>query len=201
MIQLKMSCFEKNEQCRKLILASKSPRRKELLQRSNVAFSVCTADVPELEKASDMRDLPRLNALRKALAVSIMNPEQMVLGADTMILFENRAIGKPRDISDAFRMLREFSGKEHEVITGVALCLNGKEKSSWSEQSRVYFKKLSDEMIEYYLSKVMVLDKAGAYAIQEHGDLIIESFSGEEENIIGLPLQKLLVFLRKNGLL
>ena len=183
-----------------LILASKSPRRSELLQRCGVDFSVCTADVPELETAQNLRDLPRLNALKKAMAVSFLHPDKLVLGADTMIIFENQAVGKPRDMADAFRLLRDFSGKEHEVITGIAFCSGGKEESSWSESSVVQFKELSDETIESYLSKVEVLDKAGAYAIQEHGELIIESFSGELENIVGLPLRKLTAFLQKKRL-
>jgi septum formation protein len=139
-----------------------------------------------------------LNAALKAAAVADRNPAKWVLGADTMIVFENSAIGKPADLAEAARFLRRFSGKSHQVITGMALiCRQKQVEELWSETSVVSFKNLSDETIREYLEKVDVLDKAGAYAIQEHGESIVEKFSGEIENIVGLPLINLRKLLNK----
>lgn len=177
---------------KELILASQSPRRRELLRQCGVNFTIRSADTAELEHADDPASLPRLNALIKAGAVADENPSSWVLGADTMILFENQTVGKPRNMADAARILQMFSGKAHQVITGVALiCRELGEKRCWDSVSTVKFKELSPEVIGQYLSSVEVLDKAGAYGIQEHPEMIIESFSGELANIIGLPLEEL----------
>ncbi len=180
------------------ILASASPRRFELLKGCGIDFCVKTADAEELDRDDDIFVLPQKNALLKARAVATEYPGSWVLGADTMIIFENRAIGKPADLHEAAVLLRNFSGKCHEVVTGVALiCRQAGVCEVWSETSTVKFKTLSDAVIGEYLSKVQVLDKAGAYAIQEHGELIVENFSGELENIVGLPLKKLQNLLTK----
>ncbi|MBE6376862.1 MAG: septum formation protein Maf [Lentisphaerae bacterium] len=181
-----------------LILASASPRRQDLLRRCGVDFTVQSVDIEELTGAGDIALVPEINARNKALAVAAANPGCWVLGADTMIIFENRAIGKPADMAEAFALLKSFSGRTHEVITGMAL-LNKEEDIAevWSCKSEVKFKKLSDAVIKEYLECVPVLDKAGAYAIQDHGELIVERFSGEMENIIGMPLKKLQLLLKK----
>ena len=181
-----------------LILASSSPRRRELLRRCQVDFTVEISPAEELSHAENMSILPELNAALKAGAVAEKHPDSWVLGADTMIIFENSAIGKPADLTDAANLLRKFSGKSHQVITGMALiCSSRNIKEVWSEISVVRFKTLNDATIREYLNRVEVLDKAGAYAIQEHGDLIVEEFSGELENIVGLPLKKLRQLLTK----
>ena len=177
---------------RQFLLASGSPRRKELLQKCGVDFTVETIPVKELSEAEDIRTLPQQNALLKASAVADTRRGCWVLGADTMIVFENRAIGKPADPADAAGMLAELSGKTHEVITGMALiCRELEVCKVWSECSTVKFKELTPQIIAGYLAEVEVLDKAGAYAIQDHGEMIVESFSGELENIVGMPLKKL----------
>ena len=182
----------------KFILASKSPRRREILTKCGVEFAVKTAGVEELDSFDPLEKLPEQNALLKAGAVAGSEKNSWVLGADTMIIFEGRAIGKPQDLSDAFRMLESFSGKSHEVVSGMALVNREKnEVFAWSEKSVVTFKPLTPAIISEYLAKVEVLDKAGAYAIQEYGDMIVESFTGELENIIGLPVEKLQQILKK----
>ncbi|MBE6377520.1 MAG: septum formation protein Maf [Lentisphaerae bacterium] len=187
---MKLSCA--------LILASKSPRRREILTKCGVEFAVKTAGVEELDSFDPLEKLPEQNALLKAGAVAGSEKNSWVLGADTMIIFEGRAIGKPQDLSDAFRMLESFSGKSHEVVSGMALVNREKnEVFAWSEKSVVTFKPLTPAIISEYLAKVEVLDKAGAYAIQEYGDMIVESFTGELENIIGLPVEKLQQILKK----
>ena len=180
----------------KIILASKSPRRAKLLQRHGVSFAVYTADVEELTDCPQRSELPVLNAELKCAAVADLHPEKIVVGADTVILFDNMILGKPADTADAVRMLKLLSGKEHEVITGCAvICRKTNFIHKFKCVSRVLFRQLDDEKIREYLSKVKVLDKAGAYAIQEYGDDIIEKFSGSLDNIIGLPVKELMEVL------
>lgn len=163
-----------------------------MLRRCGFDFTVKCVPVAELTDFPDLTLLPQENARRKAAAAAEVYPGELILGADTMIIFNNRAVGKPADIENAAQMLREFSGRSHEVITGVALiCRNRGICECWSEVSQVSFKNISDETIADYLKKVQVLDKAGAYAIHEHGGMIISGYSGELANIIGLPLKKL----------
>ena len=185
-----------------LILASESPRRRELLGTLGIPFEIRSAKVEELEQAEDACSvslLPQKNACLKAQAVAGAYPDAVVLGADTAIVFENQLIGKPRDLEDAHRILEMFSGKTHQVITGIALTREGNFPflRQWSEVSQVTFKTLTPEIIDEYIKKVHVLDKAGAYAIQECGDMIIADFTGELNNIIGLPLLRLEEELRK----
>lgn len=177
---------------KKFILASGSPRRKELLSGCGIDFTVQIPQIVESDSGDDLYLIPQKNAELKASEVAAIHPDAWILGADTMIIFGNRVVGKPADLTQAAQFLREFSGKSHEVVTGMALIHRaGNICEVWSESSLVHFKKLSDEVIRQYLSLVPVLDKAGAYAIQEHGELIVEEFSGELENIVGLPLKKL----------
>lgn len=182
-----------------LILASESPRRKELLAQTVEKFEIRSADVEEITAAADPFLVPEINARTKAGRVAQANPGALVIGADTVIIFENRVIGKPRDIDDAARILAEFSGKIHYTVTGVSLRRTGNEPVdiSFREISEVKFKTLDSTVIASYLNKVNVLDKAGAYALQEHGDMIIEYFTGEENNIIGLPTSKLKKLLQE----
>lgn len=181
-----------------LILASASPRRQALLRQCGFDFTVETARVAELTDAGDLYDLPRENAARKAEAVARRHPDSLIVGADTMIVFSGRAIGKPADAADAVRMLEEFSGRTHDVVTGVALrCVGRGMRESWRETSHVTFRELTPDVIREYLRRVRVLDKAGAYAIQECGEMIVAGFSGELENIVGLPLRRLTVRLRE----
>lgn len=184
-----------------MILASRSPRRRELLSRCGVEFSVHDARVEELQPGCGvpLRELPAANAMLKARAVSEAFPDELVLAADTMVICNDSAFGKPADEAEAMEMLRSLSGRVHEVITAVVLM--GKSsgyRKVWSEVTRVRFKELSTDDIRKYISLVDVYDKAGAYAIQEHGDMLVEAIDGEIENVIGLPLEKLQDFL-KNG--
>ena len=187
-----------------LILASESPRRRKLLGSLGIPFEIRSAQVKELEQADtacSVSLLPQKNACLKAEAVALQNPGEVVLGADTAIVFEDRMIGKPRDLSEAREILSLLSGKSHHVITGIALIRKGENEfcREWSEISEVVFKPFGADVIEEYISKVHVLDKAGAYAIQECGDMIISRYTGELNNIIGLPLTCLKEELRTLG--
>ena len=174
-----------------LILASGSPRRRELLERGGFVFRVETAAVPELGSAPDPRELPVLNATRKARAVAARNPDAWVLGADTVVLFQNQVIGKPRDLTEAGAILRRLAGAEHEVLTGVCLCGPGGREETFTAATRVRFKPCLPETIQRYLALVPVLDKAGAYAIQDHGELLIAGIDGSCDNVVGLPTEEL----------
>ncbi|MSU35952.1 MAG: septum formation protein Maf [Pedosphaera sp.] len=174
-----------------LILASGSPRRRELLSRFVKEFLVVTSDVSETHSAGvPPRRLCELNAERKALAIAERYPSHLVLGADTLVFLEGRPLGKPADMMEARDMLSQLSGRVHEVITGVCLvCQQAKRMRLFAESTRVKFRELSTLDITEYLSRVHVLDKAGSYALQEHGGRIIERVEGSESNVVGLPME------------
>jgi septum formation protein len=186
-----------------LILASASPRRKELLGQLGIAFQTITADVVEHEDpTTDPREMVSHNAALKADRIAERHPEAFVLGADTTVFIDGITLNKPADGQEARAMLRQLSGRTHTVFTGLAL----RQKSSnlridEGVASQVTFKTLSEEIIETYLSKVHTLDKAGGYAIQEEGELIIERQEGPLSNIIGLPLDETKQILTRAGLL
>ncbi|MGE4565582.1 MAG: nucleoside triphosphate pyrophosphatase [Victivallaceae bacterium] len=181
-----------------LILGSSSPRRRELLARRGVFFRVEAAQVEELQTANPVADLPKLNAALKAAELAARFPEALVIGADTVILFDGRVIGKPRDRADALAILNALSGQIHEVVTGVALRrIAPPVDEVFAVSTRVRFKSYSPEVAARYLDKVEVLDKAGAYAIQEHGDDLVQAIEGPLDNVIGLPCDELLRRLEK----
>jgi septum formation protein len=173
------------------ILASGSPRRKALLARLNPDFRVATAEVEEWEPDfADPVEQVAVNALRKGEAAARRYPEAFVIAADTTVALGDRLFAKPRDRAEAVTMLQELSGQSHEVVTGVCLAF-GRLRHRFHDTSRVFFRELTTEMIEHYLERVHVYDKAGAYGIQDHGSLIIERYEGSFENIMGLPVHRL----------
>ena len=181
-----------------LILASESPRRRELLKQLGVEFEIRPAAVRELEQGDEPEKLPETNALLKAQAVAELFPEKFVLGADTGVFDGRRMLGKPRSAAEASSMLLSLSGKSHKVISGVALvCISRGIRTSWSVTSQVTFGAFSAADAAFYMEKVNVMDKAGAYAIQEHPEILGASWEGELENIIGLPLTALKKILQK----
>jgi septum formation protein len=183
------------------ILASGSPRRRELLGRLVPAFTVVTAAVEEWEpEEADPVEQVEENARRKAQAVALERPEAVVIAADTTVALGRRLFAKPADRAEAVRMLRCLSGRKHVVVTGVAIRHAGRERI-FSESSEVQFRELTDATIEAYLERVHVYDKAGAYAIQESGELIIASWAGAFENIMGLPVERLRRELVQLGLM
>lgn len=185
-----------------LILASASPRRRELLASLGVAFEVVVANVEEHEHPdTDPRVMVAHNAALKADWVSARHPEAWVLGADTTVFVDGKALNKPVDLADARRMLQQLSGRAHTVFTGLAV---RKTSTGFAKDlgvaSQVRFRRLTQDQITNYLLRVNVLDKAGAYAVQEHGDLIIEGIEGSYTNIVGLPLEETKQILRELGL-
>lgn len=179
-----------------IILASQSPRRKELLSKLGLEFNTQTIDVEEDFPASlQGSEIVEFLAKKKADAFPI-KPQQLVITADTIVWHENQLFGKPKNIADAKAMLRQLSGHTHEVFTGVGLTTTYKQRI-FSVRSEVRFAQLSDEEIDYYIDTYRPLDKAGAYGIQEWiGFVGIESISGSFWNVMGLPIQRLYQELR-----
>lgn len=188
---------------RRLILASASPRRRELLASLGAEFDVVTASVDEHEaEDADPRQLVRHNAALKAEWVARQHPSAVVLGADTTVFVDGTVLNKPADLDDARRMLRLLSGRAHAVFTGLALrCIDERLSEDHGVESRVYFRTLDATAIEAYLSAAHALDKAGAYGIQDHGDMIIERWEGSLTNIIGLPVEETKAVLTRLRLL
>ena len=187
----------------RLILASASPRRRELLAELGVTFEVITAPVTEHEDpATDPRVMVAHNAALKADWVAARHPDAFVLGADTTVFIDGHALNKPRDGAEARSMLRRLSGRPHTVFTGIALrrVADGVHIDE-GVASEVTFRVLDEATIEEYLSKVHTLDKAGGYAIQEEPGLIIASRTGSLTNIVGLPVEITTQILTRCGLL
>ena len=175
------------------ILASGSPRRKELLSELVSDFQVIPSSAEEIKiHPQGPVALISENAKIKAGDVARKYPKAWVLGADTLVFLEGNPFGKPRDMEQATKMLLTLSGKTHTVATGICLKNISVDKEIiFSEESFVTFKKLSEEMIESYFQVVDPLDKAGAYAIQTNPDMIIERWEGSLSNVIGLPVERL----------
>lgn len=181
-----------------IILASASPRRSQLLSEAGICFEVYPSDAEEDSNPSaEPATLVCANALLKAESVAQKFPTKIVLGADTVVALDGKIFGKPKDEEEAFEILSTLSGKTHSVFTGVALviqvspytCGSCLKRDVRCAESKVHFKKLSPDEIRQYISKVPVLDKAGAYAAQEHGSMIIEKIEGEFDNVMGLPIK------------
>jgi septum formation protein len=171
-----------------LFLASKSPRRKQILKKMRFSFRVVNSSYEEtFPKGVSPRDLVLRHAVGKAKGAVVKSAEGFVLGADTLVARKGKIFGKPKNLKDARKMLETLSGKVHEVYTGVALVdLATKKIRSDVAKTKVYFKKLSPEAIENYIRRVNVLDKAGAYGIQEKIK-IVRKIQGSYSNVVGLP--------------
>ncbi|MBO7685877.1 MAG: septum formation protein Maf [Kiritimatiellae bacterium] len=185
-----------------LILASGSPRRAKILRDLGVDFEIVKTEAAEVSIPHDPVRTVTENAcakLRAAVAQERDPPEvegRAILAADTIVWFDNRIYGKPRDLDEAKAFLRELSGQTHTVFTGIAFG-DGKGEGALATacvRSEVTFRELSEEMIEEYVARVHPTDRAGAYDIDESGDLIISSYTGSYENIMGLPVEPLRTF-------
>jgi septum formation protein len=182
----------------RVILASASPRRAELLKQLGLKFEVIPGRAEEIAPAYlSPHEICQVNAHRKARVVARANPEAMVIGADTIVVLGKKLFGKPRNESEARRMLEALAGKTHQVITGVCLIeLSARREKLFAVSTRVTFRRLTAPQIRAYVRNVHTLDKAGAYAIQEQGEIIIDKISGSYSNVVGLPLERLREELR-----
>jgi septum formation protein len=187
----------------RFVLASASPRRRQLLKKAGYEFEIVSPPGDEVSHGwLTIRELTIWNATRKAQRVSKSLPEAVVLAADTLVTIDACVLGKPVDLADAAKILRRLSGRVHEVWTAVCICHLARGKSeSFHEISRVHFRELSDRAIRDYLAKVNPLDKAGAYAAQGHGTEIIERIEGSYSNVVGLPMEKTAPALRSFGIM
>lgn len=184
---------------RPLILASTSPRRRELLQQLGVPFAVVPPrDVPEVQRPGEVpQAMAERLALAKAESVAQMRPDARVLGSDTIVVCEGVVFGKPLDDTDAARMLRLLCGRTHDVITAVALvCMADGMRTVQSDTARVTLRPLVDEEIAAYVATGEPTDKAGAYAAQGIGRQLIAHIEGDETTVIGLPLTLVRQYLK-----
>lgn len=184
---------------RKIILASQSPRRKELMALLPYPFSVQTKEV---EEVIDGTLSPKENvvslAYQKAVAMSKVEEAAWVIGCDTIVVCDDEIMGKPKNEEDAKKMLTKLSGRKHFVYTGVCLLQQQtKMKINFVVDSEVTMKKLTEEMIAWYVNTKEPLDKAGSYGIQGHGALLVQEIKGDYFNIVGLPVSRLYDELRK----
>ena len=186
----KMNKLLKNIEKYKIVLASQSPRRQELLRGLQVEFSVKVMDVDETYPSDIVGvDIPMFLAEKKADAY-IIDDETLLITADTIVWHEGQVLGKPRDKADAKRMLKQLSGKTHEVITGVCICTTKKRKV-FHVISEVRFASLAESEIDYYLENFKPYDKAGSYGVQEWiGYVGVEHIEGSYFNVMGLPIQR-----------
>jgi len=176
-----------------LILASASPRRLELLRQLGFHFKVVPSNGAEVhEDHLSAGELAQINAYRKARAVSKHHPDAIVIGVDTLVAAEGRIFGKPQDRKEAREMLTFLQGRTHQVTTAVCLiCLRGHRQKIFFEQTDVTFRRLTAAQIRLYHRQVNPLDKAGAYGIQEKGEMLVESVAGSYSNVVGLPMERL----------
>ena len=185
----------------KIILASGSPRRRELMAREGFEFDVITSNAQEsYDPSLPVTKIVQSLATLKAQAVAdTLKPsrlaESIIVGADTVVALDGTIYGKPQDADDACRMLRKLSGKTHEVITGICIICNG-QVQAFSQSTKVRFKELDDAQIKDYVASGEPIDKAGAYGIQGLGGKLVDGIEGDFDNVVGLPIKTLAPKLR-----
>lgn len=172
-----------------IVLASSSPRRRELLEKAGLVFEIAASPAEEVHDASmPPEKLCELNATLKAAAVASLKPSDTVIGADTLVFIDGTPLGKPADLDDARCMLRRLAGRAHRVCTGVCVIFPGGLRKVFHGTTEVVFLPLDDALIDAYFTLVDPLDKAGGYGIQEHGEMIVASIDGDFDNVMGLPV-------------
>lgn len=189
---------------KKIILASGSPRRKELLNQAGISFSVCVSQAEEVLDTTDPAEaVEKLSALKCREVFQRTCEDVMVIGADTVVAFENRIFGKPGTEKEAEEMLLKLQGSRHQVYTGVTVCVREKGKETsflFHEKTEVEFYPMDREEIHTYIATGEPMDKAGAYGIQGKAAIFVKEISGDYNNIVGLPLARLYQELKKRGI-
>lgn len=182
----------------RLLLASASPRRREILQSLGFEFEILPSDVDESEVPwSDPVDSARLLAEIKAVEAQRARPRKTIIGADTIVLCDGKVLGKPADAGEAARMLDTLSGRMHEVVTGITLIHPPNIRIIEAESTKVFFRRLLDGEISRYVDTGEPFDKAGAYAIQGYASAFIERIDGCYFNVVGLPVARLFSMFRR----
>lgn len=185
---------------KRLILASGSPRRRELLAGMGYAFEICAPDVDE-HVSGHARDIVYTLAQRKARAAAEHQTSGVIIASDTLVSLDGAPLGKPEDVADAKRMLRALSGREHEVFTGVcALDVATGRSETRSVRTGVTFRALTDAEIDAYIATGEPMDKAGAYAIQGGAGAFVEAIDGEFDNVVGFPAEEVKEMLQEFGM-
>lgn len=186
----------------RFVLASGSPRRRELLEEAGYEFEIISPPVEEVSHGwLTIRELTICNAARKAWRAAQTLPDAVILGADTLVTIDGHVIGKPANLDEARQILRRLSGRSHSVWTAVCVChLSLGKSQTLCAVSRVEFRDLTDRAIKSYLAKINPLDKAGAYAAQGHGREIIKRIEGSYSNVVGLPMEVTARILRAFGI-
>ena len=182
-----------------IILASASPRRKELLQKLCDNFIVDASDAKEIQFADSPKELAVRNAKVKAESIAQKHSDDIVIGADTIVVLDGKIFGKPDGTDGAKKMLRELSGKKHEVITGLAIVNQGRTFMT-AEVTEVFFGAMTDEEISEYVATGEPLDKSGSYALQGGAAKFIEKINGDWSNVVGLPLYRLRLLAKSSGI-
>ena len=185
----------------RIILASQSPRRKQLMEMAELSFEVLIADVDETNPPGmPGEDVPLFLARKKADAVRHIATDAIVIAADTIVILDHHILGKPIDAANAIEILRMLSGRMHKVITGVCI-RQGEQEAAFSVVTEVYFRPLTAEQITHYVARYQPFDKAGAYAIQEWiGVTGIEKINGDYYNVMGLPIGDVIAVLNRDFL-
>ncbi len=188
---------------KKIILASASPRRKEIMEMAGLDFDVAVSDCEEHVSYNGPEDMVKKLSHRKAGAVADMlvnkeGEEYLVIGSDTIVYFDGEILGKPKDEEEAFRMLKSMAGKTHVVYTGVTVIETpSMQKETFCEQTTVEFYEVSEEEIKEYIRTKEPLDKAGSYGVQGRGAFLVKRIEGDYYTVVGLPIAHLLRVLRK----
>lgn len=183
-----------------MILASKSPRRKEILENFGFNLKIATENVDEVSDKIEITDQIMDISRKKTIAVAVKNPDEYVVGADTVVELDGKILGKPKDSKDAFDMLRALSGKKNRVITAYTIiCLNKNIEINNYETTDVYFKELKDEEINWYIGTLEPMDKAGAYGVQGKGAVFVDRIDGDFFGVVGFPIGKFIENLKRIG--
>ena len=173
---------------KKVILASKSPRRKSILEQVGLKFSIVASDFDETKiKFKTPQEMVKKLSFEKAKIVAAKHPKAVIIGADTTVIFKKEIIGKPKSKQDAIRILKLLSGNTHKIVTGFTV-MEGKKSITGHVVSKAKFKKLSEQEIKAYVATNEPMDKAGGYGIQDKGGLFIEKIEGDYFNVVGLPI-------------
>lgn len=183
-----------------MILASKSPRRKEILEEFGFKFKIEAKETLEESKKENPKDFVMEIALEKAMVVAEDNYEEWIVAADTVVVYNNKILGKPKNEEEAKEVLKSLSSHSHEVYTGVAIVNKQKNINvTFTELTKVYFKNISDQEINWYVETKEPLDKAGSYGIQGKGSILIEKIEGDFYNVMGFPISKFYEEMKKLG--
>ena len=190
------------KQMHEILLASGSPRRRELFTEAGLNFEVVNVDVDETPNEKEPEKVAQELSRRKAVAADrepASGRNKVIVAADTVVIHNGKVLGKPKDEADAVRMLTELSGAVHDVITGVTILTPGREEVTFSQRTRVRFRPLSEEEIRDYVATGEPMDKAGAYGIQGLGGRLVEGIDGDFNNVVGFPIDRFLAIMKAIG--